>query len=73
MEEERLGALSDTGPFRCGQCDALVTLADSSAPRRCDNCGSEELSPLQMPAESTEQNLVASLRAVCLLYTSRCV
>jgi hypothetical protein len=64
MEDERLGALSDTGPFRCGQCNALVTLADPSAPRRCDNCGSEELSALQMPPESTEQNLVASLRAV---------
>jgi hypothetical protein len=64
MEDERLGGLSDTGPFRCGQCGALVTLADATAPRRCDNCGSEALDALELPAQSTEQSIVASLRAV---------
>ncbi|HEX2703714.1 MAG TPA: FHA domain-containing protein [Solirubrobacteraceae bacterium] len=64
MDDERAGAISDTGPFRCEQCQALVTLADSSAPKRCDNCGSEALSPLELPPQSTEQNVVASLRAV---------
>jgi hypothetical protein len=64
MDNERAGALSETGPFRCEQCQALVTLADPQAPRRCDNCGSESLAPLELPPESTEQNVVASLRAV---------
>jgi hypothetical protein len=64
MTDERAGALSETGPFRCEQCQALVTLPDSAAPRRCDNCGSVQLAALELPPESTEQNMVASLRAV---------
>ena len=64
MDDDRTGALSETGPFRCEQCQALVTIADPQAPRRCDSCGSEELGPLELPPESTEQNVVASLRAV---------
>jgi len=64
MEEQHLGAISETGPFRCEQCNALVTFADASAPRRCDNCGSENLAALELPPESTEQSLVAELRAV---------
>jgi hypothetical protein len=64
MHDERAGAISDTGPFRCEQCQALVTLADPQAPRRCDNCGSETLVALELPPESTEQNLVASMRTV---------
>jgi hypothetical protein len=64
MDDERAGALTETGPFRCEQCQALVTLADAQAPRRCDNCGAETLAPLVLPHESTEQNVVASLRTV---------
>jgi hypothetical protein len=64
MEDQRVGALSETGPFRCEQCGALVTLADANAPRRCDNCGADTLAALELPAESTEQNRVAELRAV---------
>jgi hypothetical protein len=65
MEDELLGAtFSQTGPFRCEKCQALVTLSDAGAPRRCDSCGSEMLAALELPAQSTEQNLVASLRAV---------
>jgi hypothetical protein len=64
MDDERDGAIGNTGPFRCEQCQALVTLADPDAPRRCDNCGSETLAALELPPESTEQNMVASLRTV---------
>ena len=65
MEDEHLGAtFSQTGPFRCEACHAFVTLNDPSAPRRCDSCGSETLGALELPAQSTEQNLVAALRAV---------
>ncbi|MGA2469825.1 MAG: FHA domain-containing protein [Solirubrobacteraceae bacterium] len=65
MEDERLGAtFSQTGPFRCEACQALVTLADASAPRVCDSCGSETLGALELPTQSTEQSLVAALRAV---------
>ncbi|HUB76116.1 MAG TPA: FHA domain-containing protein [Solirubrobacteraceae bacterium] len=64
MDEQRAGALTETGPFRCEQCQALVTLADASAPRRCDNCGAEQLAPLVLPPEPTEQSVVAALRPV---------
>jgi DNA-directed RNA polymerase subunit RPC12/RpoP len=64
MNDERTGALSETGPFRCEQCHALVTLAEPDSPRRCDNCGSQTLAALELPPESTEPNMVAALRAV---------
>ncbi len=64
MTDERTGALSETGPYRCEQCGALVTLSEPGARRRCDNCGADTLLPLELPAESTEQSVVASLRAV---------
>ncbi len=64
MYDDRAGAISDRGPFRCEQCQALVTLSETSASKRCDNCGSETLVALELPGESTEQNVVASLRAV---------
>jgi hypothetical protein len=64
MADEHSGAFGDQGPFRCGDCGTLVTLESPDAPRRCDNCGSETLTAVELPPESTEQNLVASLRSV---------
>jgi hypothetical protein len=64
MTDERTGALSETGPFRCEQCGSLVTLPEPGVRRLCDNCGAESLAPLELPAVNTEQNLVAALRAV---------
>jgi len=64
MTDERTGALSETGPFRCEQCGALVTLPEPGARRRCDSCGADTLAALELPPEGTEQNVVASLRAV---------
>ena len=64
MIDQRTGALSDTGPFRCEHCGAIVTLPEPGSQPRCDNCGAETLAPLELPPESTEQSVVASLRAV---------